>query len=79
MGPEVLAEFHNVKVSTLVLGVSMPLFIYRCPKFGYSVQGFSAEDISEDKHVYEAVTCPKCHQIHYVNPATGAVSEETVE
>ena len=44
----------------------MPLFIYRCPKTGYRVQGFSAEDISEDKHVYEAVTCPICHQIHHV-------------
>jgi hypothetical protein len=55
----------------------MPLFMYRCPQTGYRVQGFSAEDTSEDRHVYEPVTCPVCHhQIHHVNPASGAVLEE---
>ena len=34
----------------------MPLFMYRCPKTGYRVQGFSAEDTSEDHHTYEPVT-----------------------
>ena len=42
---------------------------------GYRVQGFSAEDTSEDRHVYEPVTCPVCHQIHHVNRASGAVLE----
>ena len=57
----------------------MPLFMYRCPATGYRVQGFSAEDVSEDHHVYEPVTCPVCGQIHHVNPATGAVLGERVE
>ena len=39
----------------------MPLFIYRCPKTRRLVQGFSAEDTSEDQHVYEPMTCPVCH------------------
>ena len=52
---------------------SMPLFIYRCPTTGYRVQGFSADDTSEDRHVYEPMTCPVCHKVHHVNPATGAV------
>jgi hypothetical protein len=34
-------------------GYSMPLFMYRCPITGYRVQGFVAEDTSEDCHVYE--------------------------
>lgn len=34
----------------------MSLFMYHCPKTGYRVQGFVAEDTSEDQHVYEAVT-----------------------
>ena len=76
----VLAEPHNaVKVSTArsSLGYSrMPLFIYRCPNTGYRVQGFVAEDTSEDGHVYEPVTCPVCHQIHHVNPHTGVVLGE---
>jgi hypothetical protein len=59
------------------LGYSrMPLFIYRCPNSGYRVQGFVPEDISEDDHVYEPVTCPVCHQIHHVNPHTGVVLGE---
>jgi len=57
----------------------MPLFIYRCPKTGYRVQGFSAEDVSEDHHVYEPVACATCHQIHHVNPTTGTVVGEKVE
>ena len=57
----------------------MPLFIYRCPVTGYPVQGFSAEDTSEDRHTYEPVTCLACRQIHHVNPATGAVLGEKVE
>jgi hypothetical protein len=59
------------------LGYSrMPLFMYRCPNSGYRVQGFVAEDTSEDDHVYEPVTCPVCHQIHHVNPHTGVVLGE---
>jgi hypothetical protein len=54
----------------------MPLFMYRCPQTGYRVQGFVAEDTSEDSHVYEPVTCPVCHQIHHVNPHTGVVLGE---
>ena len=57
----------------------MPLFMYRCPVTEYRVQGFSAEDNSEDRHTYEPVTCPACRQIHHVNPATGAVLGEKVE
>ena len=57
----------------------MPLFVYRCPKTDFWVQGFSSEDTSEDHHIYEPVTCPICHQIHHVNPASGAVLEEKVE
>ena len=40
---------------------------------GYRVQGFVAEDTSEDGHIYEPVTCPVCHLIHHVNPHTGVV------
>jgi hypothetical protein len=56
--------------------VHMPLFVYRCPKTGYRVQGFSAEDVAADQHVFEPVTCLICRQIHHVNPITGAVLGE---
>jgi hypothetical protein len=35
----------------------MPLFLYRCPRTGHRVQGFCAEDVAEDQHDYETVTC----------------------
>jgi hypothetical protein len=54
----------------------MPLFMYRCLYRGYLVQGFVAEDTSENAHIYEPVTCPLCHQIHHVNPHTGVVLGE---
>ena len=57
----------------------MPLFIYRCPQTGHRVQGFVAEDVAEDNHVYEPVTCLACRQIHHVNPTTGAVIGEKLE
>jgi hypothetical protein len=55
----------------------MPLFLYRCPRTGYLVQGFSAEDVAEDQHVYEPVTRLACRQIHHVNPTTGATIGES--
>jgi hypothetical protein len=77
VGQAVLAEPHNAVCSTAcprLWGYSrMPLFMYTCPYSGYRVQGFVAEDTSEDGHIYEPVTCPVCHQIHHVNPHTGVV------
>lgn len=51
----------------------MPLFIYRCPATGHQVQGFSADDLSVDSHIYEPVFCALCRRFHNVNPATGAI------
>jgi hypothetical protein len=48
-------------------------FLYRCPNTGYRVQGFVAEEVSEDSEVYETVTCNACQQVHLVNPTTGKV------
>ena len=36
--------------------IAMLLLMYRCPNTGYRVQGSSAEDVSEDRYVYESVT-----------------------
>jgi hypothetical protein len=51
----------------------MLAFLYRCPNTGYRVQGFVAEDTSNDTERYEAVICLACQQVHYVNPTTGKV------
>jgi hypothetical protein len=57
----------------------MPLFVYRCPTTGHQVQGFSADDVSEDTHTYERVFCIMCKRFHVVNPATGAVLGQNAE
>jgi hypothetical protein len=51
----------------------MPPFLYRCPNTGYRVQGFVAEEVSDDSEAYEAVTCNVCQRVHLVNPSTGKV------
>ena len=56
----------------------MPTFLYRCPITGFKVQGYSAEETS-DENVYEAVTCIMCSRVHLVNPTKGKVLGETDE
>jgi hypothetical protein len=51
----------------------MPTFLYRCPTTSKTVQGFIAEDVSDDPNAYETVTCLACRQVHLVNPMTGKV------
>jgi len=51
----------------------MAPFLYRCPITGYQVQGFIAEDVSDEAEGYKAITCLACQQTHLVNPTTGKV------
>jgi hypothetical protein len=49
-------------------------FLFRCPNTGFQVQGWAADDGSEDdRATYEGVTCLACRGLHMVNPKTGAV------
>jgi hypothetical protein len=53
----------------------MPPLLYRCPATGYRVQGFTAEEVSnDDVETFVTVTCIGCNQAHLVNPATGKVA-----
>jgi hypothetical protein len=50
-------------------------FLYHCPTTGYRVQGFTAEEVSnDDAETFVTVTCIGCNQVHLVNPATGKVA-----
>ena len=53
----------------------MAAFIYRCPTTGRNVQGWFADDVSEDEGeaTHEAVTCLACAQMHLVNRSTHRV------
>ena len=48
-------------------------YLFRCPNTGYRVQGFIAEDVSDDLEGYKAITCLACQRTHLVNPTTGKV------
>jgi hypothetical protein len=45
----------------------VPSFLFRCPNTGYRVQGFIAEDVSDDLKSYQAITCLVCQRTHLVN------------
>ena len=51
---------------------TMANVIIRCPRTGYKVQVWVPEDALTDRRdVYEAVTCPACTRLHFVNKITG--------
>jgi hypothetical protein len=54
----------------------MAAFLYRCPSTGKTVQGFIAEDVSDNPNTYESMTCLACGGFHFVNPTTGKVLGE---
>ena len=52
----------------------MPVIRYRCPDCGQEVETLTAQLVSNDCDAYERVLCPKCQQIHSVNPANGEIA-----
>jgi hypothetical protein len=51
----------------------MATLVFRCPFTSQRVQGWSAEDVSDDRDIYLPVECVACRCVHHVNPATGKV------
>jgi len=50
----------------------MAPFLYRCPNTGFRVQGWSANDSSQNGgDVYESVKCLACSRVHLINLKTG--------
>ena len=48
------------------------VLIYRCPNTARNVQGFVADDPSDDD-TYEGIICTACGRLHLVNPKTAKV------
>ena len=65
--------------ATVCYCAGMAPFLYRCPNTGRQVQGFVADDPTEDSDEYQSVTCLACAQTHFVNPNTGNVLGEDDE
>jgi len=49
----------------------MAVVLFKCPITGFRVQGWIAEEISDDDENYVSVECLACKQSHMVNPGTG--------
>jgi hypothetical protein len=50
----------------------MGAFLYEFPATNQKVQGWFADDVSENSDPrYETVTCLACRGVHLVNPKTG--------
>ena len=53
----------------------MSTVIFRCPRTGFNVQGWMAEETPAEAaaQVFVSVPCSACGQAHLVDPASGAV------
>ena len=52
----------------------MATFLFTCPTTSIRVQGWIADEVSEDGgDAYEPLTCLACRQVHMINPRTGKV------
>jgi hypothetical protein len=46
-------------------------FIFRCPATGLNVQHAVDDDQDVPNNEFEAITCPACARLHFVNRKTG--------
>ena len=53
-------------------------FLYRCPNTGQTVQGWSADQLTDenDDDTYQSFACVGCTRVHLVNLKTGKVLGE---
>ena len=55
----------------------MPMtFLYRCPNTGQNVQGWSADEVTDDDNSYQSFLCLACTRVHLINLKTGKVLGE---
>jgi hypothetical protein len=72
---------HQIQSRRTGSGLSMATCVFLCPQTGQRVQGWFADDGSENGgDTYAGVNCLACKQVHMVNPKTRKVlgaDEET--
>ena len=51
-------------------------FEFRCPQTGLAVQAFTQDRTGESR--FEAVTCPACTRLHFIDGVTGTVFPPTL-
>jgi hypothetical protein len=48
-------------------------FLYRCPNTGQNVQGWSADEVTDDEETHQSFECIACTRVHLVNLKSGKV------
>jgi hypothetical protein len=48
-------------------------FLYRCPNTSQTVQGWSADEVTDEGDTYQSFQCMACTRVHLVNLKTGKV------
>jgi hypothetical protein len=54
----------------------METFLFRCPRTGQKVQGFTADDAARDDDAVVQVECHACGSVHFVNPKREAANND---
>ena len=47
------------------------LIVFRCPQTGMNVQPLLHKQGNDEARTYEAVTCPACTRLHFIDKSTG--------
>lgn len=47
------------------------LIIFRCPHTGMDVQTYLHRREKDEARAHEAVTCPACTRLHFIDKSTG--------
>ena len=47
------------------------LIIFRCPQTGMNVQTLLDKQEKDETGIYDAVICPACTRLHFINKSTG--------
>jgi hypothetical protein len=50
---------------------AMAPFVFTCPATGYDVQHHLDDDQAVSENEYEAIRCPACARLHFINRKTG--------
>lgn len=54
----------------------MATFLFTCPKTAMKVQQRNDDDRVSVQNEYEALTCPACSKVHFINRKTGKLFSE---
>jgi hypothetical protein len=69
------SDLAEDQVGPLTAGQNSPManMIFKCPRTGMNVQHrLDDEPPSEERRcIYEAVSCPACARLHFINRSTG--------